>query len=59
MLDDAKRKELAAEYERINPVRLRAQIDRALEQLWRLADKRQKASSEDDRDQKKKDEVCG
>ncbi len=59
VLDDAKRKELAAEYERINPVRLRAQIDRALEQLWRLADKRQKASSEDDRDQKKKDEVCG
>jgi hypothetical protein len=38
-LDEAKRRELEALYRRLNPVRLRAQIDRALEALWRLAER--------------------
>ncbi len=41
VLDGAKRESLAKFYASLNPVRLRAQIDDALEALWRLADRGQ------------------
>jgi transposase InsO family protein len=38
-LDEGERRALAAQYERLNPLRLRQQIDAALEALWKLADR--------------------
>jgi hypothetical protein len=37
MLTPAKEQELARRYASLNPLRLRREIDAALEQLWRLA----------------------
>lgn len=45
VLDEAKRESLARQYERLNPVKLRAQIDEALEVLWKLADRGTPAGS--------------
>jgi len=39
VLDEAKRSELVTLYERLNPIRLQAQIDESLEALWKLADR--------------------
>ncbi len=39
ILSEAKRSELAATYDGLNPVQLRAQLDGHLEKFWRLADR--------------------
>lgn len=57
VLDEEKRKELAALYERLNPVRLRAQIEETLEGLWRLADQRGLVRTASERAEE--DLVCG
>lgn len=39
VLDDAQRQSLERRYRSLNPVQLRAQIDAALEVLWKLAER--------------------
>lgn len=56
VLDEGKGQELAELYTRLNPVRLRKQIEGALEQLWALADRPETAQSSK---RAKDDLACG
>ena len=56
-LDDAQRRSLAELYARLNPVKLRADIDQALEDLWKLADRPRAGKSSPDPEQEHA--VCG
>ena len=47
VLDDATRASMANLYARLNPVTLRAQIDDALEALWKLTERRQNQKTTD------------
>ncbi len=52
MLNPAQRASLERLYRSLNPVRLRAEIDAALETLWKLAERPARARTT-------KDQACG